>query len=187
MDINVVLPLRALVTVICVAALLAGCGSGGESRAQFQRVQDTGATLSPQSLFAAGFKESKSYEVDGLPGAKAAIFGFWRPAGEDPLDYEVRIYDSHSEAVNLGTVPAEEGTGADAVLDESAASFKPGVRDRRTIIGSGAGGGARSGIGPKYADFVIYNNLLILCPGGQPEQAHERCADLIAALESVNP
>ena len=123
-------------------------------------------------------------KVDGLPGASAAIFGFWAPSGRDPLDFEVRFYESWEKAVELGSAPADEGTGDDAILDASSAKYKEGVRDRRTIIGSGTGGGARSGIGPKYADFVIYNNLVILCPGGQVEQSHERCSDLIAALEA---
>lgn len=173
----------ALAVAAISAALIAGCGSG-DSTAEFERIRDTGTIISPQTLAAAGFKESKTYSVDDLPGASTAMFGFWRASGRDPLDFEVRFYPSHDDAVRLGTAPAKEGSGDDAVLDAESATFKEGVQDRRTIIGTGTGGGARSGIGPKYADFVIFNNVVILCPGGQVEQSHERCADLIDALEN---
>ncbi len=171
-----------LVSAVALASLvIAACGSGG-SDVEFERIQDTGSVLTPENVFAAGFRESKTYSVEGLPGASDAMFGFWRASGGDPLDYELRFYASHGDAVSLGTAPAEEGTGDDAVLDAESATYKEGVQDRRTIIGAGGGGGARSGIGPKYADFVIYNNVVILCPGGQVEQSHERCADLIEAV-----
>ena len=173
----------ALILLASVAVLaLVACGSG-ESGTEFERIQDTGVLVTTDTLQSTGFRESKSYSVTDLPGAEAAVFGFWRPPGRDPLDFEARFYASHEDAVQLGTELAEEGTGDDAVLDAESATFKEGVQDRRTIIGSGAGGGARSGIGPKYADFVIYNNVIILCPGGQAEQSHERCADLIEAME----
>ncbi len=174
--------LAALILLIAIAAALSACGSGGDS-AEFERISDTGTILTTESLLATGFRESKTYSTEGLPGASDALFGFWRASGGDPLDFEVRFYSSHADAVRLGTAPAEEGTGDDAILDAESAAYKEGVQDRRTIIGAGGGGGARSGIGPKYADFVIFNNLVILCPGGQAEQSHERCGDLIEALE----
>ncbi len=174
----------ALAAMFIVALVATACGSSSGSSSDFERVQDTGATFASDQLAATGFRQSKDYNLEGLPGASKAVFGFWSESGRDPLDFEVRFYDSHSAAVELGTAPAEEGTGDDAVLDESTATFKAGVKERRTIIGAGGGGGARSGIGPKYAGFVIYNNLVILCPGGQVEQSHERCADLIDALEA---
>lgn len=182
-------PLCAPRTLLLPAAPLAatplsGCGSGSDGSPEFARIQDTGATLTPEMLLATGFRESKSYAIEVLPGASAAMFGFWRAPGRDPLDFEVRFYESWEQAVEPGTVRADEGTGEDAVLDESSAMYREGVRDRRTTIGSGEGGGARSGAGPQYADLVIYNNLIILCPGGQLEQSHERCAGLIDALEA---
>ncbi len=172
----------SLVSGILLLAM-AACGSGSGGDAEFQRISDTGVIRTPEDVKAIGFRESKSYDLEGLPAATEAIFGFWRPNGKDPLDFEIRFYSSHQDAVDSGTGPAEEGSGDDAVLDESSASYKAGVKDRRTIIGSGGGGGARSGIGPKYADFVIVDNLVILCPGGQEEQALERCAELIDAME----
>lgn len=172
-----------LVVATAATAVFVACGGSGDDANEFVPVQDTGAVVSAETVIATGFKESKSYSVDDLPGASSAIFGFWREPGKDPLDFEVRFYASHADAVQMGTTLAEEGTGDDAILDAESATFKEGVQDRRTIIGSGTGGGARSGIGPKYADFVIYNNLVILCPGGQIEQSLERCAALINTME----
>ena len=123
--------------------------------------------------------------MEGLPGATAAIFGFWRIPSGDPIDYEVRFYENHSDAVELGTDLAEEGSGADAVLDDDDATYKEGVKDRRMIVGSGIGGGARSGIGPRYGGYAIYGNVIMLCGGAAGEQALERCELLSNALEEA--
>lgn len=169
--------------LVVIAVVLASCGSETEAT-PFVQVRDTGKIFNPDHLNAIRFKESKEYSVETLPGATDAIFGFWTIKNGSILDFEVRFYPTAADAELMGTAPADEGTGDDAILDEESASFKDGVKDRRTIIGSGEGGGGRSGIGPKYADYVIYNNLVILCPGGQVEQSHERCCEFIEALEA---
>ncbi len=43
------------------------------------------------------------------------------------------------------------------------------------IIGGGSGGGARSGIGPKFASYAIFGNIVMLCQGADPEMSLERC------------
>jgi hypothetical protein len=179
-------PIRFLAGIVLAVttALLASCGAGQAEPPPFAQVRDSGKVFNPEQLYASGFKKSKSYSVDNLPKATDAIFGFWKIGSGDTLDFEVRFYESAADARQFGTDAAKEGTGDDAVLNEADASFKNGVKDRRTIIGSGEGGGGRSGISPKYADYVIYNNVIILCPGGQAEQSHERCTELINALEA---
>ena len=132
-----------------------------------------------------GFKKSRSYDLEGLPGASDAIFGFWRIASGDPIDYEVRFYSNHADAVELGTALAEEGSGPDAVLDDDDATYKEGVKDRRMIVGSGIGGGARSGTGPRYGSYAIYGNMVMLCAGAVGEQALDRCEELANALEGI--
>lgn len=170
--------------------VLLGCGSaetsGGEATAvEFQQVMDLGRNFTPEDLDEIGFKKSRSYDLEGLPGASDAIFGFWRIASGDPIDYEVRFYGSHADAVDLGTALADEGSGADAVLDDDMATYKEGVKDRRMIVGSGIGGGARSGTGPRYGDYVIYGNVVMLCGGAVGEQALERCEELANALDEA--
>lgn len=163
-----------------------GSGNGGEvAEAGFQQVMDVGTVFTPEDLNKVGFKKSRSYDLEGLPGASDAIFGFWRIASGDPIDYEVRFYVSHADAVDLGTALADEGSGADAVLDDDMATYKEGVKDRRMIVGSGIGGGARSGTGPRYGDYVIYGNVVMLCGGAVGEQALERCEELANALDEA--
>ena len=164
------------------------CGSDGAGDSAdsapvgFQQVMDIDTVFTPDDLDKIGFKKSRSYKLEGLPGASAAIFGFWRIASGDPIDYEVRFYESHADAVELGTALADEGSGKDAVLDPDDAQYKEGVKDRRMIVGSGVGGGARSGTGPRYGGYAIYGNITMLCGGAAGEQALDRCEELADAL-----
>ena len=178
----------ATAALFVVMLMLAACGSdgGGDGRAAdvgFQQVMDVETTFTADDLDKIGFKKSRSYDLEGLPGASAAIFGFWRISSGDPIDYEVRFYATHSDAVELGTALADEGSGPDAVLDVDDAAYKEGVKDRRMIVGSGVGGGARSGTGPRYGSYAIYGNITMLCGGAAGEQGLERCEELANALE----
>ena len=181
-------PFASALLGLIAASVLTACGSSdsgssGDSAPQgFQQVTDVETIFEPDDLSAIGFKKARSYDLEGLPGASEAIFGFWRIASGDPIDYEVRFYVNHADAVELGTALAEEGSGADAVLDADEATYKEGVKDRRMIVGSGIGGGARSGTGPRYGGYAIYGNIVMLCAGAAGEQALERCEELARAL-----
>ena len=169
----------ATVLAVALTALSLSCGSGsgdGGADSRFQKVSQTGVIYTTDDLFALGFKQVKAYSVEGLPGASAAIFGFWRPPDNDPLDYEVRFYASHDEAVRLGTDLAEEGTGEDAIIDAGEARYKEGVKDRR-IHTDYAGG-----IVPKYRNYAIVDNVVMLCQGRSASQSLERCSYLAGAL-----
>ncbi len=183
---------RTLLTPVLLAGIgllalvAAACGSeGGGPVASFTQVSDSGAVYTLDDLMALGFKESRTYPLDGLPGATEAIFGFWRIPGGDPIDYEVRFYNNHNDAVSLGKALGDEGSGDDAILDDSEATYQHGAKDRRMIIGHGAGGGGRSGIGPRYADYAIFDNLVMLCGGGTSGQSLERCGLLANALSNA--
>ena len=185
------LPRTAIFAATCsllIAVLMTACGGTDEAddtdavAAEFQQVTSVQTIFTSDQLENIGFKKSRSYDLEGLPGASAAIFGFWRIASGDPIDYEVRFYASHDDAVELGTALAEEGSGPDAVLDDDQANYKEGVKDRRMIVGSGIGGGARSGVGPRYGNYAIYGNVVMLCGGAAGEQALERCEGLATAL-----
>ena len=163
---------------IAISACSTGSDAAGAPRdRKFQQVSDDGPVFTPNDLAAIGFRTSKEYSAEGLAGATDAVFGFWRPPGGDPIDYEIRFYASHDDAVILGTEPAREGSGEDAVLDAEKAAYKEGVRDRRMIIGA-----SRSGTGPKYGDYAIVNNLVMLCAGADSGQSLERCSLLASAL-----
>lgn len=148
----------------------------------FPKVSDPGQTITVEMLRSTAFKESKEYSVEGLPGATIVIYGFLRVGDGDPYEYEVRFYESHDQAVDLGTALAIEGTGKTAILNADDATYKEGVKNRRVIIGSGVGGGARSGIGPKFGSFAIFGNVVMLCQGSGEAQSIERCALLANEL-----
>ena len=173
---------------LMVVAIAIACGSSSDNDAAdqaFQQVTNHATTFDQSHLDAIGFRISREYKLDGLEGATAALYGFWRIPDGDPIDFEIRIYPSHSDAVNLGTALADEGSGTDAVLDADDAQYDEGIRDRRMIIGQGTGGGGRSGTGPRYGDYAIYGNIVMLCQGAAVEQALDRCRQFALALDGA--
>ena len=181
----------AFVGLVVAAWLLSACGSaesgtGGSADVVFQQVMDVQTTFTPEDLGDIGFKdveELRSWKACPALPRRSSVSGASLPATRS-------ITRSASttvtlDAVELGTDLAEEGSGADAVLDDDDATYKEGVKDRRMIVGSGIGGGARSGIGPRYGGYAIYGNVIMLCGGAAGEQALERCELLSNALEEA--
>jgi hypothetical protein len=175
-------PMMIVLLLALMVVVTGACGSGDAEEVAFQQISDPGQTLSIDDLLATPYKEVNDHSTEGLPGASYVSFGFFKVSGGDPYDYEVRFYESHQAAVDLGTAMAMEGTGPDAILSEDDATYKAGIKDRRTIIGGGVGGGARSGIGPKFASYAIFGNIVMLCQGSEPDQSLERCGLLASAL-----
>ena len=113
--------------------------------------------LSKESFEKIGFKFNKDYNVENLPDAVSAVYGFWGLKSFDRLAYELRFYPSNKVAKKSGIFYAEEVTGKDAILKKSEASWKEGIKDRSgtTFFGT---------ISPKYMDYVIFGNVIVLCP-----------------------
>tara|TARA_A100001035_G_scaffold54658_1_gene40251 strand:- start:348 stop:905 length:558 start_codon:yes stop_codon:yes gene_type:complete len=113
--------------------------------------------LSKESFEKIGFKFNKDYNVENLPDAVSAVYGFWGLKSFDRLAYELRFYPSNKVAKESGIFYAEEVTGSDAILKKSEASWKEGIKDRSgtTFFGT---------ISPKYMDYVIFGNVIVLCP-----------------------
>ena len=113
--------------------------------------------LSKESFEKIGFKFNKDYNVENLPDAISAVYGFWGFKSFDRLAYELRFYPSNKVAKESGIFYAEEVTGSDAILKKSEASWKEGIKDRSgtTFFGT---------ISPKYMDYVIFGNVIVLCP-----------------------
>jgi len=182
--------LLLLATVLVSAACGAGAGTPAASAPQeqvFEKVMPSDRVYAIEDLLAAGLKKSKHYNVEGLPAAIDAWYGFWRPGGKEPVDYELRFYASHEDAVEYGTALADEVTGDDAVLSSEQMTWKEGSNEQRTIIGGGGTGGdaAFSGAAARYADFAIFGNVVMLCEGTDSAHSLERCEALIAALETA--
>ena len=129
-----------------------------------------------EELESIGFKKSKEYDVTGLEGATKAINGFWL-TDIGGKEYELRFYPSHSMAVSLGESLAQEVTGKDAIIKKSDATWKEGIKDRRRSQRT-------SGSHPKYGNYSIYGNIVILCEG-QVGISLEVCWKLISALEEL--
>ena len=173
------------ISLFSTIILVSGCSSQKSDELFYEIVSSSDKIFTFQDLEKIGFKKNKEYNVSELEGATGAWFGFW---GEDEYsrkDYEIRFYSSHQDAVSLGETLAKEVTGKDAVIAKSEATWKEGVKDRRTIGGPGSGGGGRSGTFPKYGNYSIYGNIVILCEG-QIEIALEVCWKLINALQEQN-
>lgn len=174
----------AAITLIFCLAIACGSdatGNGGDAPIPGAdtdtRVFDRPKTLSGDDLVALGLKSGKKYDVETLPGGVEARLLFWR-VRDTAVEYEARFYESHAAAVDLGTAPAEEGSGEAAVLDVDKAEYKEGVKDRRAIFDF------RGTIKPKYGAYAIYANMVLLCEGRDNDEAWDRCTALIEALEN---
>ena len=128
---------------------------------------------------AAGLKRSKDYKTVGLPDATGVSLFFWKVDGT-PVQFEVRFYRSHDEAVTSGLSYPIKGAGPEAIIDPDFARYTEGLRDRRTFVHT------RGSPTPRYGDFVVYGNLIALCEGRDAEQAAERCSRLVDALDSTS-
>lgn len=102
----------------------------------------------------AGYKKSKQLAYESLPGACAAWYGFF-----NRRDIEVRFYETHAAALELGVAPAYEATQAPK---------------RR---GGGDRGAGHEGI-TGYNAYLVAGNLVMLC-----EVEVASCEALLAALK----
>ena len=175
----------AIATVIALVPIMAACGnpnndspsdSGAESAGGL-RIIDSPRLITVDDLTGLGMKVGKEYDVATLEGATSASLLFWRVNGT-AVEYEVRLYQTHADAVNLGTAPAQEGSGPDAIIDVEFATYKEGIRDRRTIFDF------RAEPKPKYGAYGIYANMVVLCEGRDDAEAWTRCQALIDQLSA---
>ena len=178
--------MKKIFYLIFVSALIVSCGESGSSEKQLDVITNTEKIYTFDDLKSIGFKKNREYDVEDLTGASEAYFGFWGIKKSESKDYEIRFYANHADAVNLGESLAIEVTGNDAVITKDETSWKEGSKDRRQVGGGvdkGSLGLQATGIFPKYGNYVIYGNMVILCEG-QEGIALETCWDLINAIES---
>ena len=111
--------------------------------------------MKPNKIFSvddfvkAGYKKSKQFDVAKVPGALEVWYGFF-----NKKNVEVRIFQSHEIAVELGKGPAE------IILKKK----------RTGLIGS-------SVVSP-YPACAIVGNVIMLC-----ERELKTCTDLIDKLQ----
>ena len=149
----------------------------------FDQVIDNGKIYTSKDFFDAGFKEYKEYNVSKLTGATEAWYGYWGPDEDSVKYYELRFYPDYSTAVSEGTAFAEDATGEDAVLGRKDTMWRVGLPDRKLTLTKTLYGGERpstqGGLNPKYHDYVVYNNVIMLCEGVDSEKSIKACWELI--------
>ena len=178
------LVISVLVSGLLLTVLASACAetskTNDEKSQQFPKVTNTGKLLTAEDFLSIGFKQSKEYDVAELPGAISAIYGFWKPVGGESVDYEIRFYTSHDDAVTKGTFFADEVTGPNGAVSDKDVTWKEGTRDRRTSGFTSNGGGGSLAV--KYADYIIHSNIIVLCQGRDKDQSLERCESIINAV-----
>ena len=179
---------RWVATAMVVAAgtallAVAACGGEAAGEREFQKIDPSGGVSTVDDFLAAGFKKSKQYDITELPGGVDAYLGFFGPDPSSRMQYELRFYPSHEDAVEQGTPLAEEVTGEDAAEYRLNPTWEEGARDRWVSMSGGHGGGLElRGASPVYGDFVIFGNVVMLCEGMDSAQSLERCESLVLAL-----
>jgi hypothetical protein len=172
--------ISALLIALVIPALLIACGnSEAAEESTYVRIDSIATSLAVTDFENVGFKVVKEYDIEGLSGAIGALHGFQKDNGIDPLSYELRFYESHTDAVDLGELLAQEITGEDAVTDSSEMSWTGGKNEQRERATD------HGGYAPFYWDYAIYGNVVILCEGDWPEQSQEACERIKESLAAT--
>ena len=152
----------------------------------YEQVVDNGKIYTSKDFFDAGFNEYKEYNVSKLTGATEAWYGYWGPDEDSDVYYELRFYPDHSTAVSDGTPFAEDATGEDAVLGRKETMWRVGLAERKassqvvsTQSETGLAAAAKKPRLARYADYMIFNNVIMLCEGEDSNEAFKLCNDLI--------
>ncbi len=188
---------RALATVLMVAvsALSVACGAGdgemGDGQtapgsggvagqpvvADVQRIFPDSRVYAAEDLKAAGMKVLNEYEVKEFPGAITAYHGAF-----NQVEYEVRFYASHTDAVDLGAGPADEVSGPDAVVTGDNVKYQEGVTHRRLCSRAAQTPHSGCSYSARYGDYIIKGNMVLLCEGLNSENAMAACNDLLKGV-----
>ena len=174
---------KILLTVLAIT-IFSACSTKETTQIQsIKQISDNSELYSIEDFIALGFKPNKYYDVTGLPGASEVVHGFWKTPNKVVIDYEIRFYPSHEKAFSLGVEFAKERSGNTALLDESEASWKEGLKESRFCSGPTRSGGGVNCALPKYNNFYIFSNSIILCQGRNLEESSTNCEFLINRLK----
>ena len=125
-------------------------GSGAPDEEGVRLITRPDASYTVDDLVAVGFKKSKQFELDTVPGATDVWYGFFQQK-----DIEVRFYESHSSALEMGVELAEVVIGKTA-----------GQRDYLIPVVN------------LYPAYAVVGNMIMLC-----ERQLATCEALIDVLE----
>jgi hypothetical protein len=164
--------------ILTILLLVVSCATEEEVFVPIEKITDTGKEFSMENFKQIGFKKSKEYNVEDLPGAKSAYYGFIKNALGNPEDYEVRFYDNHQDAVQLGVKYADNITGENACLKKDCSLWTENLNQRIHLEG-GRNNTWNTTPDTKYMNYVIHNNLILMCPGYNEEDALVNCTHMI--------
>ena len=160
---------------ILTILLLLSCSSGEELPEPIEKITDSGIIFSIQEIKEMGFKKNHEYKVDDLPGAVSAYFGFIKNDLGDPEDYEIRFYNNHSDAIELGIKYTDNVTGENGCISKDCALWEEGLKHRIRMSDLGT-------LHPKYMSYIVYNNFILMCPGYDEGEALSKCTSIINKL-----
>ena len=135
------------------------------------RIINPDNTHSVSDFEIAGLKKPKSLQADAIdkktgepitPGAKEIYLGFYK-SSLGPKDVEIRIYESHDEALTYG-VPSAEKTISTVVAFTNALIETTSAESATSTAGYGA--------------YVVIGNTIMIC-----QSQIEVCDELIASLK----
>ena len=121
--------------------------------------QDPVQIINPSGVFTvddvvtAGWKKSKQLSHETLPDATSVWYGFY-----NQRDVEVRIYETHADALGSGMGPADDATG----------------RGKPAPFAVGGISATRM----SYTTYAVVGNLILLC-----EIKIEDCQNLLDAIK----
>lgn len=150
---------------------LVSCGSSSEgqfienggSSAYGSLVVASEDVLTFEDFAAAGVKHGKDYNIEGLPGAIGASLGFY-----DARDIEIRFFPDHKTAVAQGIPVVGEVVGSDVLIKRENVTWPWGTADEKACSARVPGGGRDCTKSPKYGDFVVYGNVIMMCEAPNP-------------------
>ncbi len=182
--------------LLLLSIIFISCGGSENIESVFEQITPGDTVYKMDNLKSLGIKKGKKYKVEGLDKATDAIFAFYKkPGTKEAIEYEIRFYSNHDDAVNAGIPMAKERVGPNAKLKKEYATWDEGLKDARQCGGAG-GGVSGGGVGaagdhavgscssPKYHEFFVYNNMVILCQGEDNIDSKNHCIDLINTLNS---
>ena len=186
------------ITTLCLlifgSLMISACGGDNNSDIVFNQIVETETIYQVDDLKSLGIKKGKTYKVEGLNKATDAIFAFYKkPGAKEAKEYEIRFYENHNDAIEFGISMAKERVGPDAKLKKQDATWDAGLTDARQCGGSGGGvsvGGVGAagdhGVGscssPKYNEFFVQGNMVILCQGENEIESRIQCTNLMAII-----
>ncbi len=195
--------------LIFLSLAIVACGGNADSSSSasssaaviFEQIEDNGENYTIDDFIDIGYKKGKTVKESKLmDGMINAYWGFWKVpykdwSGKDMIDYELRFFNSHSDAISMGENSADLRTGENAQIRKKSTSDPKAVhpigadwpellKEARECQGDG---GHHTGacIIPKYADYKIFGNVIILGQGADLEESHKNINLNVDGLKGV--